>query len=187
MTAANCHFAREMKFFALRHGETTYNRLELCNDDPNRRVPLTTVGIVQAEAAARALSTEPLERIISSALPRARQTAAIINRHHGVQVEVNDSLNDIRSGFDGRPVSDYFAATAADPLRLRANGGESVLDYKARVLGFLEWLRTQPDSCVAVVAHEETLRVFEGWYRRLPDAGMRALHFANCEVRRYQL
>jgi broad specificity phosphatase PhoE len=176
-----------MKLYLLRHGETNYNRLGLCNDDPRRDVHLTDTGVAQAQAASEQLRDAPLQRIITSELPRTRETAAIINRYHGVPIEGNALLNDIRSGFDGRPVSDYFAATAHDPLHARANGGESLLDYKARVMRFIEWLKLQPQACVLVVAHEETLRVFEAWFRTLPDSDLRTLHFANCAMQQYRL
>jgi alpha-ribazole phosphatase len=176
-----------MRLFVLRHGETSYNRLGLCNDDPHRNVRLTATGIAQAQAAAQQLRDVPLQRIITSELPRTRETAAIINRWHRLPIEVNALVNDIRSGFDGRPVHDYFTATAHDPLHARANGGESLLDYKARVVRFIEWLKTQPQDCVLVVAHEETLRVFEAWFRALPDADLRSLQFANCALQRYRL
>jgi probable phosphoglycerate mutase len=176
-----------MKLYVLRHGETNYNRLGLCNDDPRRDVHLTATGIAQAEAAARQLRDAPLQRIISSELPRARQTAEIINRCHGVPVDANALLNDIRSGFDGQPVTGYFAAIAHDPLHARANGGESLLDYKARVTRFIEWLKTQPQDCLLVVAHEETLRVFEAWFRGVADSDLRKLQFANCALQHYLL
>jgi broad specificity phosphatase PhoE len=176
-----------MRLYVLRHGETSYNRLGLCNDDPRRDVHLTDTGIAQAQAGSQQLRDTPLRRIITSELPRTRETAAIINRWHRLPIEANGLLNDIRSGFDGRPVRDYFAATAHDPLHARANGGESLLDHKARVARFIEWLKTQPQDCVLVVAHEETLRVFEAWFRTLPDADLRSLQFANCAVQRYRL
>ena len=132
-------------------------------------------------------SPDALQRIITSELPRTRETAAIINRWHRLPIEVNALLNDIRTGFDGRPVGDYFTATAHDPLHARANGGESLLDYKARVVRFIEWLKTQPQDCILVVAHEETLRVFDAWFRALPDAALRSLQFANCALQRYRL
>jgi probable phosphoglycerate mutase len=176
-----------MELYVLRHGETNYNRLGLCNDDPGRDVHLSEAGIAQAQAAAQRLRDTPLQRIITSQLPRTRQTAAIINRYHGVAVESSALLNDIRSGFDGQPVADYFAATARDPLHTRANGGESLLDHKARVVRFIEWLKTQPDDCVLVVAHEETLRVFEARFRGIADQGLRDLQFDNCAAQRYRL
>ncbi len=175
-----------MKLYVARHGETNYNRLGLCNDDPGRQVYLTDRGRAQAEALSRRLRDIPVERIITSELPRTRQTAEIISRFHQVPIEANALLNDIRSGFDGEPVADYFKAIEQDPLRARANGGESLLDYKARVVRFIEWVQQQPEDCILVVAHEETLRIFECYFNAVPDTDLRGLQFDNCAVRRYE-
>jgi alpha-ribazole phosphatase len=176
-----------MKLYCLRHGETQYNRLGLCNDDPGRDVHLTPEGIRQAEAAAERLKAAPIERIITSELPRTRQTADIINCYHQAPVESNAALNDIRSGFESRPVADYFAATGHDRLHTRVNGGESLLDYKQRVSGFIDWLALQPEETLLVVAHEETLRVFTLYFRPLPDAAMLDLHYGNCALIEFTL
>jgi broad specificity phosphatase PhoE len=176
-----------MKLYCLRHGETHYNRLGLCNDDPGRDVRLTSWGIRQAEAAAERLRAASIERIITSELPRTRQTADIINRHHRAPVESHPALNDIRSGFESRPVAEYFAAVGADRLNRRVNGGESLLDYKRRVSGFIDWLAVQPEETVLVVAHEETLRVFTVVFRALPDAALLDLHYGNCELIEFTL
>ena len=36
------------------------------------------------------------------------------------------------------------------------------------------------------IAHEETLRVFYAWFHGIPDARLRELHFANCEVLQFE-
>ncbi len=174
-----------MKIYCVRHGETNYNRLGLCNDDPARDVHLTETGIRQAEAVAEQLSSVPIELIVISGLPRTRETADIINRYHHVPVEEHAALNDIVSGFEGRPVADYYAATGHDRLHLRINGGESLLDYKRRVQGFVDWLHTRSESTVLVVAHEETLRVLKAWFDGLPDEAMLDMDFGNCDVLRF--
>jgi len=176
-----------MKLYLTRHGQTNYNILGLCNDDPERDVHLTPLGIRQAEQAAAKLKEAPIERIIVSELPRTRQTAEIINRHHNVPIAVHPAINDIRSGFDGKPVIDYFQATAHDPLHASANGGESLLEHKQRVMGFIEWLKQQDDGSLLVIAHEETLRVFVAWFQQLPDEALRTLQFGNCEILEYYL
>ena len=176
-----------MILYALRHGQTNYNLLGLCNDDPRRDVHLTDRGRAQAQAAARELQDTPIERIFTSRLPRTLETARAINRYHGVEIEPRPDLDDIRSGFDGRPVEAYFAATGRDRLHLRASGGESLLDYRRRVLGFLDWLRDQPFGCVLLVVHEETLRVLHTQFHRLPPERMEGLSFGNCEIQRFLL
>jgi alpha-ribazole phosphatase len=168
-----------LKLFYMRHGQSTYNVLGLCNDDPADPAHLTPLGEQQARRAAEQLKHVRLDRVFASELPRTRQTAAIVNRFHNAPIDVRAALNDIRSGFNNRPVAEYFAATAHDELHARVNGGESLLDHKARVRRFIDWLRSQNDTAVLVVAHEETLRVFEAYFTNLPDAELRSLHFVN--------
>lgn len=171
-----------MPLWFMRHGETNYNRLGLCNDNPHRDVHLTALGIQQAELAAQQLRNKPLRYILVSELPRTLQTANIVNRYHQVPINCEPALNDIRSGFDGHPVADYFAAIAHDPLHARINGGESLLDHKQRVSGFLDTLRSKQEDAVLIVAHEETLRVINAWFQHLPDSALREQQFDNGEI-----
>ncbi len=172
----------------MRHGRTNYNDLGLCNDDPGRDVHLTEVGMEQAHSAALALRNVAFERIVVSPLPRTHQTAEVINRYHSVPIEVHPDLADIRSGFDGKRVSDYFAAIVHDPLRKRVNGGESLLDHKLRVLRFIDWLKGQKDKTLLVVAHEDTMRLFIAYFEGgIEDDQLREIHIGNCEYRHYML
>jgi len=177
-----------MNLYVMRHGRTNYNDLGLCNNDPDTDVHLDDTGKQQAETAAVQLRDVALDRIIVSPLPRTRQTAEIINQYHNAPIEVHPELVDIRTGFEGRAVSEYFAAIAHDPLNARVNGGESLLDHKQRVLGFIHWLQHQQGENILVVAHEETLRVFIAWFEgNIPDERLRDISIGNCEYRCYQL
>jgi alpha-ribazole phosphatase len=176
-----------MHVYFMRHGETNFNKLGLCNDDPARDVYLTAAGIQQAEQVARQLQHDKIELIVTSELPRTIQTAEIINRFYHVPIIQHAAINDIRSGFDGQPVRDYFAATDADPLHTTVNGGESLLQHKARVLTYLDWLMQQTAQVILTVAHEETMRVFYAYFNQTPDTQLRSLHFGNCDVLKYQL
>jgi probable phosphoglycerate mutase len=67
------------------------------------------------------------------------------------------------------------------------NGGESLLDHKQRVLGFIRWLERQPQDNILVVAHEETMRVFVAYFEgNVPDERLRDLNIGNCEYRCYR-
>lgn len=175
-----------MRVLFMRHGQTNYNLLGLCNDDPADEVHLTATGIAQARATAETLRLTPLDLIVTSELPRTRQTGEIINRYHALDIQSHPALNDIRSGFNGRTVSEYFAATAADPLNIAMNGGESLLMHKWRVLTYLDWLGQQAARYILTIAHEETLRVFYAWFHDVPDEKLRELHFANCEIVQFE-
>jgi probable phosphoglycerate mutase len=177
-----------MNLYVMRHGRTNYNDLGLCNDDPNADVHLDAIGKQQAQAAAERLRDVTLDRIIVSPLPRTRQTAEFINQYHDAPIDIHSDIADIRSGFDGKPVEAYFSAIAHDPLNARVNGGESLLDHKQRVLGFIDWLRRQPQENILVVAHEETLRVFVAYFEGdVPDERLRDVDIGNCECRCYKL
>ena len=105
-----------MEVLALRHGKSEYNLLGLCNDDPSRPVGLTELGREQARRAGSELSDGSVDRIYCSRLPRAVETAQLINDFLRVPLCETDELNDIRSGFDGRPVSEYLAAIVKAPI-----------------------------------------------------------------------
>lgn len=170
-----------MRVLALRHGQSEFNIRGLCNDDPGRNVRLTPAGREQASAAAGDLGSHPFDIAYVSPLPRAVETAKLVLAGRDVPEVIEPRLADIRSGFDGRPVASYFAAISHDPLHARINGGESLLDHKKRVLGFLGWLSGRPYESVLLVAHEETLRVFKASAEGLDDTAMMRLQFANCE------
>ena len=177
-----------MNLYVMRHAHTNYNELGLCNDDPTADVHLNDIGQQQAQAAAEQLRDVALDRIIVSPLPRTRQTAEFVNQYHHAPIEVHSAITDIRSGFDGKAVGDYFAAIAHDPLHARVNGGESQLDHKQRVMGFIQWLQDQQQENILVVAHEETLRVFVAYFEgNVPDERLRDINIGNCEYRRYNL
>lgn len=176
-----------MQVYFIRHGQTNYNRLALCNDDPDKDVHLTETGLQQADSLAKQLRDVELQQIFVSELPRTAQTARVINQYHHVPIQIDPRINDIRSGFDSLPVTQYQAAIAADPLHIRCNGGESLLDHKQRVNGFIDWLAQQSLQQVLVVAHEETLRVVKARFEQLDDRTMIELGFDNCACLHYPL
>lgn len=176
-----------MHIYAMRHGESEYNLLGLCNDDPARNVLLTETGRLQAMRASDGLGGVPFERIFSSELPRALETAEIVAGVHGLTVEPRAELNDIRSGCDGRPVAEYFRLIAHDRLHARVGDGETLLEHKRRVVDFIAWLTEQPVQQVLLVAHEETLRVILAYARHLDDDRMIELNFENCEILDFEI
>ncbi|HTW25755.1 MAG TPA: histidine phosphatase family protein [Acetobacteraceae bacterium] len=75
----------------LRHGQSEFNRhFSATRRDPGIRDPhLTDLGRAQAAAAARALTGQPIRRILVSPYTRALQTAEPLARTLGVPVLVN--------------------------------------------------------------------------------------------------
>lgn len=176
-----------MLAYFMRHGQTNYNRKALCNSDPDIDVHLTAEGRKQASAASHLLADIELRNIIVSRLPRTRQTAEIVNQAHGVPILVHAGIDDIRSGCEGRPVQEYQAAIAHDPMHARIRDGESLYEHRARVVNYLHWLPSLKTPTTLTIAHEETLRVIVAHFERLTDEEMRALHFDNCQIVSYPL
>jgi 2,3-bisphosphoglycerate-dependent phosphoglycerate mutase len=89
-------------FYFLRHGETEWNRLGLCQGQND--IALNETGISQAEAARDLLAETAITRIVSSDLCRARTTAEIVNQLHGVPLRTTSGLREISFGtLEGQP------------------------------------------------------------------------------------
>jgi len=171
----------------MRHGQTNYNELGLCNDNPSVDVHLTETGIAQAEAAEKTLTSIPLSRIYVSELSRTKQTANIVNRNRGIPTYIDARLNEIKTGFDGKPAIDYFAETGHDRYNFSPPGGESIKEFQDRVAGFITELRTVREQSTLIVTHEETLKVFTAYFEDLSADEMMSLNYTNCEIIKYPL
>lgn len=171
-----------MNIYIMRHGQTNYNVLGLCNDNPARGVYLTKKGINQAERAAKSLAFDPIDVIFVSQLPRTRQTARIINVYHKVRIVEREEINDIKTGFDGEPVEDYFDHVGSNRMNKVPRNGESLSRFRDRVNQFIDSLMKEQFENVLIVAHEETMRVFTARFNGLTDQEMLELSFKNCEI-----
>lgn len=144
----------------VRHGRTEANaqgRL-LGRHDPD----LDDVGRAQAAALARVLAGP--DRVISSPLARARQTAAGL----GPAVEVDERWTELDYGeWDGLPTGEVaaedWARWRAEP-DFRPPGGESLLDLTGRVAGALDELSAGPDGTrIVVVTHVSPIKAAVAW------------------------
>jgi broad specificity phosphatase PhoE len=163
-----------MKLYLTRHTRTNYNELDLCNADPSVDVHLSEVGLVQAKALAKKLQHETFDIIITSQLPRTTETANIINEYHHVPVVADGRINDNASGFEGKPVADYFKALEAAPdmWDFRGDDGESINDLRVRVAAFLDDLAKREYAAVLVVSHQSVLQAVRAEMRGLDNEAM---------------
>lgn len=171
-----------MKAFFVRHGQTNYNLKDLCNDDPKKDVHLTELGKRQAEEVAEKLRNEKIGVIFISELPRTRETAEIINRFHGAPIKVDKRLNDRKTGFEGRPVSEFDDAVKKDALNTKPRGGESFMEEKKRVVSFIKSLKRMKYKGVVVITHSEPLKIINAYFGGLSDTETPDLHVGNCEI-----
>ena len=171
-----------MKIYFVRHGQTNYNVLNLCNDDKSKDVHLTELGKQQAERVAEKLKDINLERVFISELPRTKETAEIITKNHNVIFQIESRINERKTGFEGKLVSDFFNALKSDPFNLKFNNGESFQEKKRSVFSFLEELENLNYNEILVVTHGEILQIINGYYNNLSDQEMWNIEIDNCEI-----
>ncbi len=147
-----------------RHGETDDNV-------PPQRVqgwidsPLTDSGREQARELALAVKERGIAAVYSSHLARARETAEIVARELGLDVEVDERLAESRRGrWEGRLLEEIereepelWTAWRRGGAQFRFPGGESLAEHADRVAAALAHVRrgALPALCVC---HGGTIR-----------------------------
>lgn len=141
----------------LRHGQTelSIERRFSGRSDP----PLTQLGQVQAAAAARSPALAGADRIVSSPLLRARQTAAAVGTVLGLPVQVDAALRETDFGdWEGYTFAEVQArwpaeldAWLTDPA-VPPPGGESFAQTSVRVGQARDRIRERAGETV-VVSH----------------------------------
>ncbi|MCP2256400.1 Broad specificity phosphatase PhoE [Streptoalloteichus tenebrarius] len=130
--------------YLVRHGHAGNNAARVCNGDPTTGIRLTAKGLAQCRRAASALWLTNVRTLVTSELPRARQTGDLLLRGHSAHRVVEPLINEETYGhFEGGSLDAYklwcgeHGATVAPP-----GGGETRLAVLAR---FLRGLR----ACLA--------------------------------------
>lgn len=146
------------EFYLMRHGVTEKPGVLLGQYD----AVLSAEGRRQAKDAAEQLAKQRIERVVSSALQRARETAGFLVEHLGISAEADAALNEISYGqWDGlrwdqierldpqtarHKTADWWSATPA--------GGESAEEFARRVGQAWKSLLAHPAGATVIVAHE---------------------------------
>lgn len=180
-----------MRLFLIRHGRQSS---PLCNVD----VELSEEGVQQATLLAARLSGLIPDRIYTSGLLRAKQTAGIIFGKNA-EVLVREELNEISFGdLTGRPdaenktvYKDYFAAKRRKEENLRIPGGESPEEVYTRAAGIVAEAVSSGAETVVFVTHGGVIRALvagllglgAGQMLRIADGlehtSLTELHYSN--------
>jgi len=151
------------RFGLIRHAETEWNRqdrIQGCCDSP-----LTRRGEASAGCWGETLCTLTWDRILTSDLGRAMETAHRINRSLGLPVEVEAGLREQNWGaWEGERFNTLRGKEQLD-ARLAAGwsfcppGGEDRTAVWRRGCGCLcRWAETSPGGNILVVTHEGMLK-----------------------------
>jgi 2,3-bisphosphoglycerate-dependent phosphoglycerate mutase len=182
---------RITRLLVIRHGETLWNREGRIQGHID--IPLSPLGVAQAERLGEALRDEPLDAVYSSDLLRARQTAQALERGRAVGVQTLTALRERHFGvFEGLTWEEIHARDPDSATRwkrrepeFRVGGGESLVDLQARCVGELTRIALlHPGAQVAIVAHGGVLDCFYRAAVGEPLSGSRSWVLGNASINR---
>ncbi len=156
-------------YFLLRHGQTIYQTekrdiLYPFPEDPP--IPITREGERQVKESAEKLKAKNIDLIFSSDFFRTRQTAGIVSRALGVEVNFDKRLQDLNLGeFRGRLMKDYqdFFSEKKERFFKRPKAGETWNDLKKRLTDFLEEVEKKyRGKNILIISHGDPLWLLVG-------------------------
>jgi probable phosphoglycerate mutase len=159
-----------------RHGQTDWNvenRFQGHSD-----IPLNKVGHYQASEAAQVLAALRPDRIISSDLIRAQETAAALAVLTDIKVEINPNLRETDGGlWEGKLASENRATHGELFANWYEGGdepagvtGERRSDVAKRAVAVIEKEMTNFSGTIVFVTHGGTVRSVLGSILKLPIA-----------------
>jgi probable phosphoglycerate mutase len=178
----------------VRHGETAWNAEGRVQGQLD--VPLSDVGLAQARAVAQVLRKEKFSVIHCSDLARVRQTAEPTSRALSQDVLLDEALRERHYGvFQGMTYADAkeklpegYARFRAKDLDYDFGNGESLRDFNARCLRFLDFLLTAHlGKSLLVFTHGGVLEMI---YRHVTGRGLstpRDFEIPNAALNRLEL
>ena len=85
-----------VKVILIRHGETDWNTQQIFRGRID--IPLNESGLAQARAVRESLKDTKIDRIYSSPLSRAFETARILGENRNLKIETEEAFVDIDFG-----------------------------------------------------------------------------------------
>lgn len=150
-----------MKLYLVRHGQSESNLKKIHGGWLD--VPLTEQGRSEAKLAGNLLRNIPFEKVYTSDLQRAMETADIALPEY--EKERSSLLREICLGkLEGRKPADCLAQYGEHYLTEKADrnfrdfGGENYEDHVKRAKAFLDMVAADEDVNVAAFCHEGTIK-----------------------------
>lgn len=163
MNANDPNMTHMKTIYLVRHGETKANREEIFRG--RNEIPLGENGREQARTLVKYFEEIAIDKVYSSPLTRAMQTAAI--GFPAEEILPSEGINNLDLGSwtgvkkeeirEKDPVS--WQLWASEPEKLHFPGGETLGDVYARVSGFLRELDKESFEKAVVVTHRSVIKV----------------------------
>jgi len=174
----------------LRHGQAK-NNTERILAGRTKGIPLTEIGIKQAEHTAELLEHMNVSAIYSSPIQRAKHTADIVAERNSLDVTIDDRLIELDMGkFTGVPYDEIFTSHGNvfmkfynSELEIAHNGVETFTEVKKRVLGIVDHvIEKHPDENVVLVTHMDPIKAMLSTIVDLSPTNLFELIIANASL-----
>jgi broad specificity phosphatase PhoE len=160
-------------FYLIRHGSNDWIGKKIAGRLPH--LHLNAQGKQQAARLAVALKAAGIQRLISSPMERARETAQPLADALDVPVEISNEINEFDFGlWAGEELVSLDAKAEWQRFNsfrsaARAPEGESMLEVQARFTNFLHSLHNQdPEGRFALFGHADPIRTVLCYYLGMP-------------------
>jgi broad specificity phosphatase PhoE len=174
------------RFILIRHGQTDWNVIGRYQGQADP--PLNQRGLEQARHLAQELESVQLDRLVSSPLLRALQTAQVIAEHLNIPLQTEPRLREIHQGDwqtrlraeieDLYP--ELFKAWETEPWQITPPGGESLQQVQERVFRAMDEILVRwPEQVVGIVAHRIPIALLKMRYQGLDPDIIRTLDLPN--------
>lgn len=149
--------------FLCRHGETEFNLKKIVQGHID--TDLTPKGIIQARLVAEKLKDFNIQKIYSSDLKRAYQTATIIADILNLDVEIDKRIREMHFGeYEGKPHSqidkNIFQNWLENPVKNPLPKQEDIYSFEKRLRDFLEDIINIEEENILVVGHGGSIHGF---------------------------
>lgn len=161
-------------FYLIRHGHNDHLAQNLLAG----RLPavhLNDQGCAEADRLAAILSTVGIQRIFSSPLERALQTAQPTSRRLNLKLEIAPEILEINFGdWTGRSLAELDSDPAWKNFNSYRSGtripnGETMLEAQSRMVSFLEKLQREfPRQNIALFSHGDPIKSVFAFYLGIP-------------------
>ena len=163
-----------MDVYLVRHGTNDYLAKDLLAGRlPN--VHLNDEGRAEAERLSTTLASAGIQRMFSSPLERAVQTAEPTAKRLNLQIEIAPEILEINFGdWTGKAIRDLDRDPAWKNFNLYRSGtripnGETMLEAQTRMIAFLDKLhRENANQTVALFTHGDPIKAVFAYYLGIP-------------------
>ena len=155
-----------LRLFVVRHGETEWVRERRFAG--SRDIPLTEAGREQCAAVARALASTAVAAVYASPLERARMSAEVIAKPHGLAVRIVPAFSEMCFGAWEGLTRDEVRARDPEaweqyrsaPHLFEPVGGETIAAVAARVdAGLTALQEAHQEQTIVLVSHGVVTRL----------------------------